>query len=299
MRRLCIVAIIVVAALVISLATPAAAASVIYYTDFEELPVEMLNLGGACEQGDGVVTCSDNDMGIGYTSYYLYYADLSNIDRMWITTKVRLPEAPNTSVNYGIALLNSDMNKAYIAIIDSLNGWVYILSWNVSAPNGWSGISVYLTGRSSIPNYDPTKWYVASLVYRVMFDAVHMYFQVNDTDGNILAEVWASSYFSDGGFKPAYIGLVVDNCNATFDYLLAATAPTEFPVTVTSTATNTVTETATSTVASPVYVHLYRTVTSTATTTVGAPVEYGLAVLVAMIVVIGTAVYYLVKRSRL
>jgi hypothetical protein len=268
MRRLYIVAIIVAAAIVISLATTATVVSVIYYTDFEELPLEMVNLGGVCEQSDGVVTCSDNDMGTGFASYYLYKVNLSNLDRMWISTKARLPSAPNVSVDYGIALLSSDMNKVYIGVIDGYNGWVYILSWNVNAPNGWSNIGIYLTGRSNISNYDPTKWYIASLVYCVMPDAVHMYFQVNDTESNILAEAWASSYFSDGGFRPAYIGLVVDEGNATFDYLLAASAPTVFPVTVTETATETATVTETTTTPITVTETTTNTVTETATSTV-------------------------------
>jgi hypothetical protein len=309
MRRLCIAAIIIAAALVISLAT-AAAASVIYYTDFEELPLEMVNLGGMCEQSNGVVTCSDNDMGTGFASYYLYYVDLSNLNGLWISTKVRLPRAPSLSVNYGIALLSSDMNKAYIAVIDSYNGWVYILSWNVNVPYGWSNIGVYLTGRSSIPNYDPTEWYIASLEYRVMYGGVHMYFQVNDTEGNILAEVWASSYFSDGGFRPAYIGFVVDEGAATFDYLLAATAPTVFPVTVTSpvyvyttetvtstvTVTTTVTETATATVTSPVYVHMYRTVTETVTAVPETAVGIDKFAIAVAILVMATTVVFMLRR---
>jgi len=141
MRRIYIAAIIIAAALVSSLAAPAAT-SIIYYTDFEELPLEMVALGGWCVRYSGVVKCSDNDMGPGSASYYLYYVDLSYIDRMWISSRVRLPEAPNTSVNYGIAVLDSNMDKAYIAVIDGYNGWIYILSWNVDVPNGWYSIGV-------------------------------------------------------------------------------------------------------------------------------------------------------------
>jgi hypothetical protein len=261
MRRIYIAAIIIAAALVSSLAAPAATSIIYYYTDFEELPRVMALLGGWCEQYNGAVTCSDDDTGLGFASYYLYFVDLSYIDRMWINSKVWLPEAPNTSVNYGIALIDDAMDKAYIAIIDSYTGWVHIISYNVDAPNGWQDISLYLTGRNAIPNYSPTEQYIISLVYMVTFDAVHMYFQVNDTNNNILAEAWASSYFYDGAFRPSYIGLVVDEGNATFDYLLAAAAPTAFPV------TSTVTETITETVTNTETVTATETITSTFTTT--------------------------------
>ena len=272
MRRSCaaVAAIIIAAALVSSLAAAPAAASIIYYTDFEELPLEMATLGGVCRWSGGVVTCSDNDMGTGGVSYYLYIVDISALVGMWISTKVRLPNAPSASVCYGIALLSSDMNKAYIAVIDGYNGWVYILSWNVEVPYGWTSIGHYMTGMSSIPNYDPTKWYIASLEYHVEYGAVNMYFQVSDTNGDVLAEVWANSYFANNAFYPAYIGFVVDDGDATFDYLLAATAPTSLPVaTVTSTVTSPVyvTETVTETTATETTVTETVTATTTTTTT--------------------------------
>jgi hypothetical protein len=148
-----------------------------------------------------------------------------------------------------------------------------------------------------------------------------MYFQVSDTNGDVLAEVWANSYFANNAFYPAYIGFVVDNGDATFDYLLAATAPTSLPVaTVTSTVTSpvyvteTVTETAaytvtytttagvpvafTTTVTSTSYyaVPVYRTVTETAT---AAPAALGadkLAIAVAVLIMAATAVFMLRNR---
>jgi len=117
----------------------------------------------------------------------------------------------------------------------------------------------YLTGASSIPNYDPTEWYTVSFTYSVGGGAVFMYFQVNGTNGDILAEAWASSYFSGGAFIPSYIGFVVDEGNAIFDYLLAATAPTAFPVTstVTETVTSTVTNTENRDLCSDYYCTIY------------------------------------------
>jgi hypothetical protein len=313
MRRLYIAVVIVAAALASCLVAPAAAASIIYYTDFEELSREMVTLGGVCSRSGGVVTCRDNDMGTGDASYYLYYVDLSFINSLWISSKVRLPAAPSTSVNYGIAVLSSNMDKVYAAVIDGYNGRIYILSYNVESPGGWRSIGTYVTNKYMIPDYDPTKWYIVSFSYTVEYGAVSMYFQVNDTDGNILAEAWATSFFPSG-FVPAYIGLVVDGGRAAFDYLLAATAPTVFPATVTSTATvattvtvttgitatvtSVVSETVTSAVTStvPVYVNLYRTVTETVTTMPATAIGIDKFAIAVAILVMVAAVFMLRRR---
>jgi len=264
-----IAAIIVAAALASFLAASVESVSIIYYTDFSELPpaYEMGVIGATCKSMDGTVKCTDQDGGPGSAGYYIYSKDVANT-RLWISSKTRFSSSSVSggSTRYGLALLSSGMeDKAYFGFINSSTGKVSIFAYNLLGTGEWQDLSLYLTGRDQIPNYDPSAWYVVSFVYVAEFDAVHMYFQVNDTSGNILAEVWASSYYSNGGFAPSYyIGLAVDNGAAQFDYFIMATQP----VTIGAAAsTSTVTTTTTATVTSTQTVTEAQTLTSTVTTT--------------------------------
>ncbi|MEM1515312.1 MAG: hypothetical protein QXH24_04600 [Candidatus Bathyarchaeia archaeon] len=192
----------------------------ITYTDFETYPVLGWNSnGGIWSSVSGVpgakgnvLQGSDDNGGVGGASQY-YYESLSNYLSLWIVVKTRLV---NGMGYYGASMIREQQNRMYTAEIH--NDTVKIQSYKVEDPKGWWTLS-----SSSIPGYSIAAFYIIVVNYMVTEEAVTIMARVYDSTGNLLATVSASST-SERRFKPAYIGVEVNNVSAYFDDFLIATS---------------------------------------------------------------------------
>jgi hypothetical protein len=191
----------------------------LYYTDFESYPVPgWTNRGGIWSLQPGYkgnsVQGTDNNQGIGRASQYYYNTSLANYTSLWASVKTMRQAGNNW---YGLALINSGLDRLYEVAIYRAGGTINIRSYNVESPNDW-----YQLASATITSYNPANWYVIVLNYVVTSTAVNFYVWVYDTNGNQVASVNASST-SPNRFTPAYIGIVVDRATAIFDDFIIST----------------------------------------------------------------------------
>lgn len=190
----------------------------LYYTDFEYYPVPgWTNMGGTWSSQPGYkgysVQGADNNQGIGRASQYYYNTSLANYTSLWASVKTMRQAGNNW---YGLALINSGLDRLYEVAIHRAGGTINIRSYNVESQNDW-----YQLASATITSYKPANWYVIVLNYIVTGSAVNFYVWVYDTNGTQVAYVTASS--SSNWFTPAYIGIVVDRATAIFDDFIIST----------------------------------------------------------------------------
>jgi flagellin-like protein len=201
--------------------------SALYYTDFETLPSDWIENGGQWVSTTGfkggAIEGRDNNQGVGSASQYCYSKDFSNYSSLWITTKTILRKELGKRQNlYGIALARTSSpknNSMYAIGINSITRSVEVWSYNVES------LVWQLLANTSIPNYDPSNWYVIVANYTVTSTSVNFYVWVYDTSSRQVASLTASST-SPNRFVPVYICLNVYNVHADFDdFIIAVSDP--------------------------------------------------------------------------
>lgn len=189
----------------------------VLYTDFETYPLPgWSSLGGtwtsttAGYKGNALQGV-DNNRGLGGESQNVTTVPLYT--SLWVSVKTRWVSGSGW---YGIALLNSDINRMYVVEI-ATSGYLVIYSYNVER-RGW-----YIMNYTEILNYNIIHWYVIVVDYVVTASAVSIYASLYDVNDNQVAYTHAVSTATTR-FTPAYIGVSVDNVAAVFDDFIASTS---------------------------------------------------------------------------
>jgi hypothetical protein len=191
------------------------------YTDFESHPTEWISNGGTWSittgYKGGALQGVDNNAGTGYASHYYYNSDLSTHSSLWISVKTRHVSGSGW---YGLSLFNRRRDRFYTVEVYT-DGNIEVWSWNVES-EGW-----YRLARALIQNYSLVNWYIIVVNYNVTRTAVNFYVWVYDTSGNQVGYVNASST-SRRRFRPAYIGVEVDDVSALFEDFIISTSDPRF-----------------------------------------------------------------------